>query len=175
MGAVILPWNGIWPTIDPTAFVAPSAVVIGDTVIGPHSSIWFCCVLRGDQNQPIRVGARSNVQDGTIVHVNAGLGGTWIGDDVTIGHQAIVHACRLEDRSFVAMGACVLDGAVVETDAVVAAGAVVPPGKRVLAGELWAGNPARKLRDLSEKDIEGFRKAAVFYRDLGAGYRRDLG
>jgi carbonic anhydrase/acetyltransferase-like protein (isoleucine patch superfamily) len=168
---IIMPWQGIHPSIDPTAFIAPGAVIIGDTIIGPEASVWFCCVLRGDQDQPIRVGARTNIQDGTIVHVNSGLGGAHIGDDVTIGHQAIIHACRVETRAFIGMGACILDGAVVETDAVVAARAVVTPGKRVPSGELWAGSPAKKMRDLSPQDLAGFRDAGIQYRALAAGYR----
>ena len=106
------------------------AVVIGDVEIGEGANVWYHCVLRGDTNF-IRVGPRSNIQDGTIVHVNAGRQCTVIGADVTVGHAAIVHACTLEDRAFVGMGATVLDGAVIEEGGVLGAGSVLPPGKRV--------------------------------------------
>src|SRR5271166_1095035 len=106
-------FEGKTPQVAADAFVAPSAAVIGDVTIGPQSGIWFHCVLRGDTNF-IRIGARTNIQDGTVIHVNAGNQPAIIGDDVTIGHAAIVHACTLKDRAFVAMGATVLDGATIE-------------------------------------------------------------
>src|SRR5882724_8253677 len=114
-GPLIMPWKGIMPKIAEDAFIAPTAVIIGDVVIGSKSSIWFNCVLRGDVNF-IRVGARTNIQDGTIVHVESAKGGeqgrgTTIGDDVLIGHMAMVHACTLEDKSFVGMSAVLLNGA----------------------------------------------------------------
>src|SRR5271155_3300906 len=111
---LVMPFCSVLPTIAPDAFVAPNAVVIGDTVIGAESGIWFGCVLRGDVG-PIRVGARVNIQDGTIVHVSSVNGGTTIGDDVSIGHLALIHACTLEPGSFVGMAAVVMDGAVVES------------------------------------------------------------
>ena len=152
MPAFIRPHHGITPTIDPSAFIAETAVIIGDVEIAADASIWYGAVLRGDGNY-IRVGARTNVQDGVIVHINTQLFPCIIGADITIGHGAIVHACTLEDSCFVGMGATVLDGAVVERQAMVAAGALVTPGKRVPTGELWAGNPAKKMRDLTEKDF----------------------
>jgi carbonic anhydrase/acetyltransferase-like protein (isoleucine patch superfamily) len=172
-GPIILPWNGIVPTIDAMAFVAPTAVVIGDIVIGPETSIWFGCVLRGDVHE-IRIGARVNIQDGSVVHVTGGRSPTHIGDGVSIGHMVLIHGCRLEPGSFVGSKACVLDNVVVETGAMVAAGAVVPPGKRVPAGELWAGNPAKKLRDLAAKDLEMFRRVEAGYAGRGAAYRELL-
>ena len=169
-GPLILPWKGVLPTIDASAFVAPTAVVIGDIVIGPETSVWFGCVLRGDVHE-IRVGARVNIQDGTVVHVTGGRSPTHIGDGVSIGHMVLIHGCRLEAGSFVGSKACVLDDAVVETGAMVAAGAVVPPRKRVPAGELWAGNPAKKLRALGPKDLEMFRRVEAGYAGRGAAYR----
>lgn len=170
MSGLILPWKGVLPTIDPTAFIAQNATIIGDTVIGPDTNIWFGVVIRGDVHE-IRIGARTNIQDGTIVHVAEGKFGTYIGDDITIGHAAIIHACTLETGCFVGMGACVLDGAVVESGAMVAAGALVTPGKRVPAGELWAGNPAKKLRDITPADLVGFQASADKYVGLGRAYR----
>ena len=119
-----------------------TATVIGDVEIGAETNIWFGCLVRGDMNI-IRIGKRVNIQDLTVVHVDSQKYGTFIGDDVTIGHSAVIHACTLQDRCFVGMQACVMDGAVVETGAMVAAGALVPPGKTVKAGQLWAGTPAR--------------------------------
>ena len=147
----ILPYNGIWPKIDPGAFIAPNAYVIGDVEIGAETNIWFACVVRGDMNV-IRIGKRVNIQDATVVHVDSRKYGTFIGDDVTIGHSAIIHACTLADRSFIGMQACVMDGAVVETGAMVAAGGLVTPGKVVKAGQLWAGKPARFVRDCGNQE-----------------------
>lgn len=165
MPALIRPHHGVSPTIADSAFIAETAVIIGEVEIAEDASIWYGAVLRGDGNY-IKVGARTNVQDGCIVHINSGLYPCLIGADITIGHGAIIHACTLEDECFVGMGAIVLDGAVVERHAMVAAGALVSPGKRVPAGELWAGNPAKKLRDLRPEDIEGFKASVTGYVDL---------
>ena len=127
---LLLPYRHRWPQVGPDAFVAAGSSVIGDVVLGARSSIWFNCVLRGDVNY-IRVGARSNVQDGTIIHTATADGPTLIGEGVVVGHQCLLHACVLEDGCMIGMGATVMDFAVVETGAWVAAGALVPPGKRV--------------------------------------------
>ena len=169
----ILPHKSIMPRIDPTAFVAPSAVVIGDVEIGAGSSVWFNVTLRGDVHE-IRIGCRSNIQDNTVVHVSSGKFGTYIGDDVTVGHGAVIHACTIESGAFVGMGSIILDGAVIEGGAMVAAGALVTPGKRVRRGELWAGNPARVLRPLSEKEAAGLTSSAGHYSELAALYRKEL-
>lgn len=169
-GPIVLPWRGKTPRIADTAFVAPGASVIGDVEIGADSSIWFGCTVRGDVHE-IRIGARTNVQDGTVIHVTKGKFGTYIGDDVLIGHGCTIHACRLESGAFVGMGSVVLDGAVVEGGAMVAAGAMVTPGKRVPRGELWAGNPARKMRDLAPEEQEFFIKQCAHYAELAAEYR----
>lgn len=161
-GPRLLPYKNQLPRIDDSAFVADGATVIGDVEIGPESSIWYGCVVRGDVNE-IRIGARSNVQDGTVIHCTGGGLGTYIGDDVTVGHLAMLHACRLEDGAFVGMKACLLDGVVVERGAVVAAGALVSPNKRIPAGELWAGTPARFVRKLEPDEIERFASTAPHY------------
>jgi carbonic anhydrase/acetyltransferase-like protein (isoleucine patch superfamily) len=174
MPALILPHNGITPKIAADAFIAETAVIIGDVEIGPGASIWYGCVLRGDSNS-IRIGARTNIQDGTVIHVNherEGAAGTRtvIGAGITVGHMALLHACTLEDGCFVGMKACVMDGAVIETDGMVAAGALVTPGKRVKRGELWAGSPAKLMRPLSEKELAYFKVSAEHYCELAAGY-----
>ena len=167
--------DGVAPRIAPDAFIAPTAAVIGNVEIGAESSVWFHCVLRGDTNI-IRVGRRVNIQDGTIIHVNAGEGfATLIGDDVTIGHAAIVHACVLHDRAFVAMGATVLDGAVIEEDGVLAAGGLLPPGKRIGRYELWQGTPAKLVRVLSpEERAQKFDSTVPHYVENAARFRRGL-
>lgn len=168
-GALILPWKGVWPKMAPGVFVAPGAVIIGDVDIGPESSVWFGCVLRGDVNT-IRIGARTNIQDGTVIHVASNGSGTVVGDDVTIGHRALLHACTVGSACLVGMGATVLDNAVVEGGSMVAAGAVVSPGKRVLEGTLWAGCPATQKRALSAQEQQGFLDSARAYVALAQGY-----
>jgi len=178
MGPLILPYRDILPRIDPTAFIAPNAVVIGDVEIGAHANIWFNCVIRGD-DAAIRIGAGANIQDGTVVHVTfedtpVGSGehiDCVIGEGVAIGHMALLHACRLEPGAFVGMKACVMDRAVVEGGAMVAAGAVVTPRKRVPAGQLWAGTPARFARALKPEEIAYMRWVGEHYRALAAEYR----
>jgi carbonic anhydrase/acetyltransferase-like protein (isoleucine patch superfamily) len=171
MSAIILPFGGKWPVIHPDAFIATGAVVAGDVEIGADSGIWFGCVLRGDVNQ-IRIGSRTNIQDGTVIHCTRNGFACLIGDDITVGHGAILHACTLESGSFVGMGAVVLDGAVIESGGMVAAGALVAPGKRVRSGELWAGNPAKLMRALTSEDLAFFPKSVAHYVDLAHDYRR---
>lgn len=179
MAGFIIPWNGKHPRIAPDAFIAPNAVVIGDVEIGSGASIWFGCVLRGDDNS-IRIGQGTNIQDGTIVHVNSerdGDGGlpTHIGDGVVIGHCCLIHACTLQSGSFIGMRATVMDGAIIESGAMVAGGAVVTPGKVVKSGELWAGYPAKYMRDMNAVDRAEIPYIAQHYRALGARYRSALG
>lgn len=147
---ILLPYQGKMPTIDPTARLAPGVIIIGNVTIGAESNIWYGCVLRGD-DEPIIIGKRVNIQDGTIIHVNINLP-TIIGDDVSVGHMALLHACRLHDRAFVGMRASVLDGATIESNAMVAAGGLLTPRKTIPSGELWAGSPAKKMRDINDQD-----------------------
>ena len=167
----ILDYEGKAPRIDATAFVAPGARLIGDIEIGPEASIWYNCVLRGDVNA-IRIGARTNIQDGTVLHVDSPHPGreaghpTIIGDDVLIGHLAMVHGCILHDRAFVGLGAIVMDGCEIEGDSMLAAGAMLTPGKRIVSGQLWAGRPAKYVRDLSEADLAGMRAGVAHYVEL---------
>ena len=187
MTGLLLPYGASRPQIDPAAFVAETASVIGDVSIGPGSSLWYGCVARGDINR-IRIGRNSNIQDGSVIHVNHDPAGdykvtgggmpTEIGDNVTVGHMALIHACTLEDGSFVGMGAIVMDQAVVESQAMVAAGAMVTPGKVVRRGQLWAGRPARYARDIKPEEQEHFAYIAQHYARLAASYiaaRRDDG
>jgi len=165
--------DGVGPTIDPTAWVAPTAVLIGDVRLGPGANIWFNCVLRADTN-PIIVGARSNIQDGTIIHVDHGANFTEIGDDVTVGHAAIIHACKLRNRAFVGMGATVLDGAVIEEGGLLSANGLLSPGKRIGRYELWMGAPAKPARVMSEEERARWDETVPHYVGLSNRYRGGL-
>jgi len=173
---VLRAYRGIWPQLGARVWLDPSATLIGDVALDEDASIWPMAVVRGDVNF-IRIGARSNVQDGAVIHVShAGphtrRGGfaALIGDDVTIGHKAIIHACTIEDACLIGMGALVLDGAVVKKHAFVGAGALIAPGKLVGERELWLGNPARCVRRLSDADIEGLYYSAAHYVRLKDEY-----
>ncbi|MBI1774240.1 MAG: gamma carbonic anhydrase family protein [Proteobacteria bacterium] len=172
MSGLILPFMGISPRIAADAYIAETAAVIGDVEVGSEASLWFGVVARGDYAK-IRIGARTNVQDGTIIHIDRAPIDTVIGADILIGHAAVIHACTLEDRCFVGMKACVMDGAVVETGAMVAAGALVTPGKHVRKGELWAGNPAKLLRPLRADESEKLTEAAAHYVEFARQFRKE--
>jgi carbonic anhydrase/acetyltransferase-like protein (isoleucine patch superfamily) len=164
----ILPFKGIYPKISDKAFIAPGATVIGDVEIGDYSSVWPGVVIRGDVNY-IRIGERTNIQDNTVIHVTRNSiageekGMTIIGSGITIGHMAMLHACKLEDNCFIGMSSTIIDGAVIETGAMVAAGAIVTPNKTVPSGQLWAGNPAKYFRDLKQAEIDFIPKSAQNY------------
>lgn len=162
----IVPFNGKTPQIHETAFIAPGCRIIGDVRIGEGASVWYNCVLRADVNY-IEVGARSNIQDGTVVHCDADHGEvrpgwpTIIGEDVLIGHMAMIHGVKLHDRSFVGLGAIVMDGCEIEPGGMIAAGGMLTPGKIIAAGEMWGGRPAKKMRDLTpeQQAMNGFGTA----------------
>lgn len=171
----IYPYQGVFPTIDPTAFVHPDAIIIGDVHIGAHSSIWPGVVIRGDVNF-IRIGTRTNIQDGSILHVARptvekpdGVP-LLIGDEVTIGHQVSLHACQLHNRSMVGVGAIVLDLVIVEEQAMVGANSLVTPGKRIPAGELWMGSPARTVRILDDRALQAMAATNANYVRLAQSY-----
>ena len=161
--------HGVTPRIAPSAFISETAVLIGDVHIADQAGIWYGAVLRGDVNR-IQVGDRSNIQDGTVVHVATHGQGTYIGSDVTVGHSALLHACTVEDAAFIGMKACVMDNVRVETGAMVAAGSLVTPGKVVRSGELWGGSPARLIRKLEKEDYDMFRWLVKHYVELGNSY-----
>ncbi|MDI4237127.1 gamma carbonic anhydrase family protein [Bradyrhizobium sp. Arg237L] len=161
------------PALDPSAWIAPTAAIIGDVRIGAESGVWFHCVLRGDANF-IQIGKRTNIQDGTVVHVDPGEFATVIGDDVTIGHACIIHGCRLEDQAFVGMGAIVMNGAVIERGGVLGAGALLTTGRKIGPGELWTGTPAKLQRVLTEQEREEFVTNASHYVGNAARFRSAL-
>jgi carbonic anhydrase/acetyltransferase-like protein (isoleucine patch superfamily) len=169
----VLPFRGIVPKVDDSAFIAPGAFVIGDVEVGPESSVWYNSVIRGDE-EPIRIGARCNIQDGSVIHTTGGVADTWIGDDVLIGHGCIIHGCRLDHGAFVGMGATILDHAVIEKEGMLAAGALLTPGKRVESGQLWGGSPARFMRPLTEKDFTDMSESVTMYIELAKAHRQAL-
>ena len=168
-GGLILPFGDTLPVVSDDVFLAHGASVIGDVEIGSGCSVWYGSTLRGDVNV-IRVGENTNIQDGTVVHVARKTQGTFIGSDCTIGHGAIIHGCTLENGCYVGMRATVMDGATVQSGAMIAAGALVTPGKCVPSGQLWAGSPAKLMRELSLEDLEYMKDAARHYAELGRAY-----
>ena len=176
----LIRFGGKAPAIDPTALVAPGARLIGDVEIGADASIWYNCVLRGDVNR-ISIGSRTNIQDGTVIHVDSPKAGdaeghaTIIGEEVLIGHLAMVHGCILHDRAFVGLGSIVMDGCAIESNAMLAAGAMLTPGKTIPAGQLRAGRPAKYVRDLTAADIAGMRSGVAHYVELARLHREALG
>ena len=158
------------PEIDDRAFIAPTAAVVGAVRIGQDSSIWYQVTVRGDNNYII-IGTGTNIQDNSCIHISSHEFPTIIGNHVSVGHSALVHACTLEDHSFVGMGAIVMDGAVLESHTMLAAGAMLTPGKRIPSGELWAGRPARKMRMLTPQDIAENRRIAKHYTEVSRAHK----
>jgi carbonic anhydrase/acetyltransferase-like protein (isoleucine patch superfamily) len=157
------------PRVDPSAWLAPGAVVVGDVTIGPPTGIWYTAVVRGD-GDPILIGARTNLQDGVVVHSDPGVGVT-VGSDVSIGHRAVVHGCVIEDEVLVGMGAIVMNGARIGTGSLVAAGALVTEGTQVPPGSLVAGFPAKVRRPVTDDELALVRIAAAHYVDLAEQHR----
>lgn len=170
-------WKGVTPRLGARVYIDPASLVLGDVELGDDSSVWPMAVVRGDMHR-IRIGARTSVQDGCVLHIthasdfNPGGFPLTIGDDVTIGHKAILHGATLGSRILVGMGAIVMDGAVVEDEVIIAAGAVVTPGKRLESGHVYAGNPAKALRPLKEKERAFFPYTAGNYVRLKDEYLR---
>jgi carbonic anhydrase/acetyltransferase-like protein (isoleucine patch superfamily) len=170
-------FDNISPRIDEAAWIDPSAIVIGDVVIGADSSVWPLCIVRGDVNS-IRIGTKTNIQDGSILHVSHkgpyGDGASLsIGDEVTVGHKVILHACTIGDRCLVGMGSIVMDNALIEDEVILGAGSLVPDGKRLETGFLYLGSPAVKKRALSAREIEWLRYSADHYVHLMHRHRID--
>ncbi|HEU0032524.1 MAG TPA: gamma carbonic anhydrase family protein [Kofleriaceae bacterium] len=161
--------GGKVPVIGRAVFLAETCAVIGDVVIGDESSIWYSTVVRGDV-MPIRIGARTNVQDGTIIHVTSDRFGTTIGDDVTIGHGAIVHACTVEDACLIGMGSIILDGARIGRGSLIGAGALVTPGTVIPPGSLVLGSPAKVKRAINDAEREQIEYGAAHYVTLARTY-----
>ena len=170
---MILQWKGFAPTIPSTAFVAAGAQVIGDVVLGDHASIWYNCVLRGDAGT-IKVGENTNIQDGVILHGTSGRQGAEIGARVSVGHNAIVHACTIQHDVLIGMGATVLDEALVETDVFIAAGALVTPRSHLVSGFLYAGSPAVQKRPLNDMDRAIISFTWQHYAELAREHKENV-
>jgi carbonic anhydrase/acetyltransferase-like protein (isoleucine patch superfamily) len=167
--ANIISFRGQKPRLAPNVFVASGAQLIGDLEIGEDSSVWFNVTIRADV-QRIRIGARTNIQDNTVIHVTHGTGPTTIGSDVTIGHGAVIHACTVEDLCLIGMGAILLDGAVIPRESFVAAGALVTPGKTFPPGSMIMGSPAKAVRSLTAEEKAGLKKSALHYVETTKAY-----
>lgn len=159
------------PRINESNFIAPSADIIGDVTLGDEASVWFNCTIRGDVNW-IEIGARSNVQDNCCIHVTNQTCPTKIGDEVTIGHGAVIHGCTLHDRVLVGMNAVILDKAVIESDVIIAAGSLVPPGKTMPSGHLCMGSPCKPVRKLTDEEIASIRQYSQNYVKYSRAYLR---
>ena len=173
---MIYPYQGKYPVIHPTVFIADNATIVGDVVIAEHASVWFGTVVRGDVHA-IRIGARTNIQDNAVLHVTWEQYPLHIGADITIGHGAILHGCTIKDGCLIGMGATVLDGALVEEGSFVAAGSLVKQHFVVPAGTLVGGVPAKVLRTLSAEERAGIRESVQHYLYYVSEYRKhdDIG
>ncbi|MCP3869718.1 MAG: gamma carbonic anhydrase family protein [Gammaproteobacteria bacterium] len=173
---LIRTFDGKTPDIAPDAWVDPSAVIIGDVTIGAQSSIWPLTVVRGDIHR-ITIGSRTNIQDGSVLHVthdsrfNPGGFPLKVGDDVTVGHKALLHGCEIGHHCLIGMGAVVMDGAIIEPYVILAAGSLVPPGKRLEGGHLWRGSPVSKARTLTDEEQLYFDYVAANYAKLAASHK----
>ena len=160
--ACILEVNGLVPEMGENCWLAPNATLVGDVKLGKNCTVWFNAVIRGDVNE-IRIGDDTNIQDGAVIHCTYKQAGTYIGNQVSIAHNAIVHGCIIHDRVLVGMGAIVMDGAIIHSDAVIAAGAVVLAGTVVEAGSIYAGMPAKKVKDIGDNMREVILRTAKNY------------
>lgn len=172
--SVILPYRGVLPRIDGSVYVAPQTSIIGDVTIGANSGIWFGAVLRGDV-QPITIGARTSIQDNTVVHATGGWVPTVVGDDVTVGHAVILHGCTIANMVLVGMGSILMDEAHIGSDTMIGAGSLVTAKTRIPSGVLAMGRPAKPIRDLTEKEHNRLREASATYVEKAAEYLGDLG
>ncbi len=165
----LLAYKGVWPKLEGQVFVAPGAKVIGRVAIGQGSGIWFNSVVRGD-DAPIRIGRYTNIQDGSIVHVQDAAHPTDIGDYVTVGHNVILHGCTVGDNCLIGMGAIILTGAVIGENCIIGAGTLITEGKEISAGSLVVGSPGRVIRSVSQQDIAAIRASASHYYERAREY-----
>ncbi|XVN40545.1 MAG: gamma carbonic anhydrase family protein [Rickettsia endosymbiont of Argas persicus] len=166
---IIIPYKGIKPKIDKTAYIAPNSSIIGDVEIGSNSSIWFNTVLRGDV-ESIKIGSNTNVQDGTVIHTSRFNGPVEIGNNITIGHLSLIHACTIRTNAFIGMNSTIMDYALIEEYAFVAAGSLIPPKKIIKSKELWMGRPAKFIRYLTDQELEQMQDNVRNYVKLARAY-----
>lgn len=167
---MIRPYNGVFPRVHPSVFIAESAEVIGDVTVREESSIWFQAVVRGDVNS-ISIGARTNIQDGCVLHVTRDTHPLIIGDEVTAGHRVVLHGCTIKNSVLIGIGAVILDGAVVEENSIVGAGTLVPPGFRVPSGTVVMGIPARIKREIKPEEMRLIERSAKNYVEYSKAYK----
>lgn len=167
---LIIPYKGITPKIDKSAYIAESSSLIGDVEIGSNSSIWFNTVLRGDVGS-IKIGNNTNVQDGSVIHTSRFNGPVEIGDNITIGHLSLIHACTIHNNAFIGMSTTIMDYAVIEEYAFIAAGSLIPPKKIIKSKELWMGSPAKFVRYLTDQDLEYMQDNVRNYVELASIYK----
>jgi carbonic anhydrase/acetyltransferase-like protein (isoleucine patch superfamily) len=167
---MLKPFNNITPNVHETAYIADDAIIIGDVEIGENASVWFGSILRGDVNF-IRIGAGTNIQDGTVIHVSSKTHSTILENDITVGHRVTLHGCYVESNCLIGIGAIILDGARIGKNSLVAAGSLVTPGTHVPPGSMVMGSPAKVKRALTEDEIAGIQMSASKYIELSAVYR----
>ncbi len=172
-GGMLYPFNGIWPTIADDCFIAPGARIIGNVQIESGSSIWFNVVIRGDVGV-IRIGQNTNIQDGSVVHVSSGGINTLIGDNVLIGHMALIHGTRIEDGGFVGFNAATMDNSHIKKNGMLAAGSLLSPGKTIGEAELWLGRPAKFMRNLDSEMLSNNAKGVKGYAEIAAKYIKEF-
>jgi carbonic anhydrase/acetyltransferase-like protein (isoleucine patch superfamily) len=167
--AIVRSFRGTWPTVGPGVYLADNATVVGDTVIGAGSSVWFGAVVRGDQ-MPIRIGEATSIQDNSVIHVTSGVAGTVIGDRVTVGHRVVLHACTVGDDCIIGMGSVILDRSRIGRFCIVGAGALVTPGTDIPDGHLAVGSPARVKRPITDEERAWITSSAAHYVELTRAY-----
>ncbi|WP_342269919.1 gamma carbonic anhydrase family protein [Rickettsia endosymbiont of Orchestes rusci] len=165
----IIPYQGVTPEIDKEAYIAPSCALIGAVKVGSKSSIWFNTVLRGDVNS-IKIGSNTNIQDGTVIHTSRFNGPVEIGNNVTVGHLALIHACTIHNNAFIGMRSTIMDYSIIEEYAFIAAGSLIPPNKIIKSKELWMGSPAKFVRHLTDQDLEYMKDNVKNYVTLADTY-----
>lgn len=170
---MIEPYLDQWPQIHPSAYVHPSAVIIGRVIIGPESSIWPGVVLRGDDGEII-IGARSSIQDGTVIHMTEHLSKTVVGDHVTVGHRVVLHGCEVKDHCIIGMGSVLLDNSVVEDHVILGAASLLPQNKRIPAYQMAFGNPAKVSKPLGQKELDWIEYSWRRYVENGSTYKQQL-
>lgn len=165
----IIPYQGVTPEIDKEVYIAPSSTLIGAVKVGSKSGIWFNTVLRGDVNS-IKIGSNTNIQDGTVIHTSRFNGPVEIGNNVTVGHLALIHACTIHNNAFIGMRSTIMDYSIIEEYAFIAAGSLIPPNKIIKSQELWMGSPAKFVRYLTDQDLEYMEDNIKNYVNLADTY-----
>lgn len=166
----IVPFREYKPQIHDSAYIADGAVIAGDVEISEYANIWFNSVVRGDV-APVKIGKNTNIQDGSVIHTSRFNGPTNIGDNITIGHMVLIHACTIEDNAFIGMHSTIMDKAIIEEYGFVGAGSLVPPGKIVRKRELWLGRPAKFIRNVNDEELEFMKGNVENYLTLAEEYK----